>query len=141
MFEFALEESGESSHFYFTRSRARRLGLQQGGDDQHHQRPLEGDDSDMSTESSEDDSDDTPINPWAATPGLADGFPHVLAAAVLQQALQPRRRLQFNPLPNRANNRRGPPNRHLNMAARLERIYASSSGAFQESLKKTLIAT
>ena len=93
------------------------MGLRQGGDDQLQQRSLSSDDSAMSTDSSEEESDDTPRDPWAATPRLAEGFPHVLAAVVLQQALQPRRRLQFNPLQNSGISRRLPQNRPQNMAA------------------------
>ncbi|MCO5613387.1 hypothetical protein L7F22_067663 [Adiantum nelumboides] len=128
--------NGGSSHTYFTRLRARQLGLQQGGDDQNQPQSLEGDDSDMSTESSEDDFDSTQSYPGAAAQGIVDSFPHVLAVAALQQAIQPRRRLQFNPLPSRPNNRRVPPNRPLNMAAAARADLRIKFGSFSGKSKE-----
>ncbi|MCO5600240.1 hypothetical protein L7F22_054350 [Adiantum nelumboides] len=90
----------------------------------------------MSTESSEDDSDSTQSYPGAAAQGIVDSFPHVLAVAALQQAIQPRRRLQFNPLPSRPNNRRVPPNRPLNMAAAARADLRVKFGSFSGKSKE-----
>ena len=66
MFEFDLEDSGESSRSYFTRSVARSLGLHQRGDDQHQGFSHIGDESGMSMDSSDGDSENGSANSGAA---------------------------------------------------------------------------
>ena len=73
----------------------------------------------------------------ASNSGGVSAFPHVLGVAVLNQVLRPRRQLQFNPLPNRANNQGFLQNVLQNMAAAAARAdlcvkFGSFSGKSKE---------